>query len=209
MRLSRTDVPPLYAITDYSRTDPSRDLVSELITAGVKWIQVRMKGSADLDFYETVRRAAGTLPAKVKLFVNDRLDIALACMADGVHLGDRDLPVGVARQVAGQSPILIGYSTHSVEDAIGASRDGTVDYVAIGPIFRSPTKNVRPPLGVEVIEELRGKTEKPIVAVGGIDHTRIQSVLSAGADAAAVISALYDGGSISDNVKRLLDAVDR
>ena len=206
MRLSRADVPPLYAITDYSRASTGQDLVSELITAGLKWIQVRMKQTPDIDFYQTVRRAAGSLPAKVKLFVNDRLDIALACTVDGVHLGDRDLPASAARQVAANSPLLIGVSTHSLKDAIEASGDSAVDYVAIGPIFRSLTKNVRDPLGVEVIAELRGQTEKPIVAIGGIDHTRIHSVLRAGADTAAVVSALYEGGSINDNVKRLLDS---
>lgn len=209
MTLSRADVPPLYALTDASSSRPRDQLIHELITAGVRWIQVREKSIPDLEFYEIVRLAAGSLPAKVKLFVNDRLDLALSCAADGVHLGERDLPVEIARKVAGERPLLIGFSTHSLDDAVAASHNPNIDYVAIGPIFRSPTKNVRPPLGVQVIEQIRRQTEKPIVAIGGIDSTNIRSVLDAGADTAAVISALYRGGSIAENVQRLLDAAER
>lgn len=207
MRLSRFDVPPVYALTDASRIGSRQDLIQELITAGVRWIQVREKSVPDIDFYEVVHWAVASLPAKVKLFVNDRLDIALACTADGVHLGEHDLPVDVARRVSGE--LLIGRSTHSAEDGIAASGNPEVDYVAIGPIFRSRTKNVRDPLGIEVIREIRRQTEKPIVAIGGIDETNIASVLEAGADTAAVISALYRDGTVAENVRRLCDAAGR
>jgi thiamine-phosphate pyrophosphorylase len=197
----------VYALTDASRIGSRQDLIQELITAGVRWIQVREKSVPDIEFYEVVHWAVASLPAKVKLFVNDRLDIALACTADGVHLGEHDLPVSVARRVSGE--LLIGRSTHSAEDGIAASGNPDVDYVAIGPIFRSPTKNVRDPLGIEVIREIRRQTEKPIVAIGGIDETNIASVLEAGADAAAVISALYRDGTVAQNVRRLCDAAGR
>jgi thiamine-phosphate pyrophosphorylase len=186
-----------------------QELIEELITAGVRWIQVREKSVPDVEFYEVVHWAVASLPAKVKLFVNDRLDIALACTADGVHLGDHDLPVDVARRVAGEHPLLIGYSTHSVEDGIAAAGNPNIDYVAIGPIFRSPTKNVREPLGTDVITEIRRQTDKPIVAIGGIDAKNIGSVLEAGADTAAVISALYRGGTLAENVRSLCEAAGR
>jgi thiamine-phosphate diphosphorylase len=206
VNLSRTELPPLYALTDTSSRARRQDEIQELITAGVRWIQIREKGTDDLDFYEIVRSAVASLPAKVRIFVNDRLDIALACTADGVHLGDRDLPVDAARHVAGELPLVIGFSTHSLEEALAASENPSVDYIAIGPIFSSPTKNVRPPLGVGVIAELRRATEKPVVAIGGIDTGNIGAVLKAGADSAAVLSALYRGGSIARNVRALLDA---
>lgn len=206
MRLTRAEIPPLYALTDASSRQPRSEQIHELIMAGVRWIQIREKSIDDLDFYEIVRSAVASLPAKVKLFVNDRPDIALACTADGVHLGDRDLPLEAARRIAGHTPLLIGYSTHSLEEALEISKHASVDYVAIGPIFPSPTKMVRPPLGMEVITELRRETEKPIVAIGGIHAGNIASVLQSGADAAAVISALYRGSSIAENVRRLLEA---
>lgn len=209
MRLTRSEVPPVYALTDTASDRPRQETIQELITAGCRWIQVREKSVSDAEFYETVRWAAASLPAKVKLFVNDRLDIALACTADGVHLGDRDLPVDAARQVAGERPVLIGFSTHSLEEAIAAAENPNVDYVAIGPIFKSPTKNVRSPLGLDVIEQLRVQTNKPIVAIGGIDASTIKSVLDSGADAAAIIAALYRGGTIEQNVRGLLDAAGR
>lgn len=209
MRLSRSDVPPVYALTDASRIGPRQDLIQELITAGVRWIQVREKSIPDIEFYEVVHWAVASLPAKVKLFVNDRLDIALACTADGVHLGEHDLPVEVARRVAGEQEFLIGRSTHSAEDGIAAGSNPDVDYVAIGPIFRSQTKNVRDPLGIDVIRQIREQTEKPIVAIGGIDETNIASVLEAGADTAAVISVLYRDGTVAENVRRLCDAAGR
>jgi thiamine-phosphate pyrophosphorylase len=204
--LSRAELPPLYALTDTSSRARRQEEIQELITAGVRWIQIREKAIDDLDFYEIVRAAVASLPAKVRLIVNDRLDIALACTADGVHLGDRDLPVDAARQVAGPLPLVIGLSTHSLEEALVASENPSVDYVAIGPIFSSPTKTVRSPLGVAVIAELRRATEKPVVAIGGIDAGNIATVLKAGADSAAVLSALYRGGSIARNVRALLDA---
>lgn len=206
MRLTRAEIPPLYALTDASGRPPRSQQIHELITAGVRWIQIREKSIDDIDFYEIVRSAVASLPAKVKLLVNDRLDIALSCTADGVHLGDRDLPVDAARRVAGDAPLLIGYSTHSLEQALDASGHPSIDYVAIGPIFPSPTKSVRPPLGLEVIAQLRRGTDKPIVAIGGIHAGNIGAVLKAGADAAAVLSALYRGGSIAENVRTLLEA---
>jgi thiamine-phosphate pyrophosphorylase len=209
VRLSRSEVPPVYALTDASKAGSRQELIQELITAGVRWIQIREKSIPDIEFYEVVHWAVASLPAKVKLFVNDRLDIALACTADGVHLGEHDLPADVARRVAGEHPLLIGCSTHSGEDGIAAAGNPDIDYVAIGPIFRSPTKNVREPLGIDVIRQIRRQTEKPIVAIGGIDEKNIASVLEAGADTAAVLSALYRSGTVAENVRRLCEAAGR
>jgi thiamine-phosphate diphosphorylase len=207
--LDRKILPPVYALTDAVAKMPLDQLVPALITAGIRWIQIREKNMPDDELYRSVRTAEECMTARAMLFVDDRADIALACDADGVHVGEHDLPPASVRDIAAGRPLFIGYSTHSVEEAIAAASDDAIDYVAIGPIFRSRTKNVRDPLGVGAIEQIRGRTGKPIVAIGGIDASNISFALRAGADSCAVIAALYETEhSIVDNVHRLLDAAE-
>ncbi len=201
MKLHRCDVPPLYALT--RPTSPCED-VAQLVAAGVRWIQIRDKTSHDDRLYIDLVRARTMIPEGTRLFVNDRVDLALACAADGVHLGETDLDPRSARLVAGERQLLIGYSTHDVSEAIDAARRDEIDYVAIGPIFRSPTKNVREALGTAVLSRIRAGTDKPIIAIGGIDASNIESVLDAGADSAAVISALYASDDIVGNASALM-----
>lgn len=208
MRLQRKEVPPVYALTHPVRGMTLDQQVASLVAAGVRWIQVREKEGGDAERFARLRTVAASLPTLVRLFVNDRTDLALACGADGVHLGDEDLPPSEARRIAGDA-LLIGYSTHSVDEALEAADSRDIDYVAIGPIYGSRTKDVRKPLGPGVIEKIRERTEKPIVAIAGIDETNIAEVIRAGADSAAVISALYSDGSIGDAVRRLSDAAER
>jgi thiamine-phosphate pyrophosphorylase len=205
LRLSRSDVPPLYAITDQPLGQLA-SVVQRLAASGVRWIQLRAKGADGGDLYEQSRLLVEKLPSDVRLFVNDRADVAAAAGAYGAHVGDRDLPPRLIRRVLSDRALVIGYSTHSIEDAVLAAEDDAVDYVAIGPIFRSSTKTVREPLGLEVLRSLRRRVEKPVVAIGGIDAGNIADVLSAGADSAAVIAALFAGPSIEANVRRLLTA---
>lgn len=208
MLLIRPEVPPLYALTARSSGRSAPDLVAELVEGGARLIQYREKDLDDRERFREIEHIARALPAFVRLVVNDRADLALACHADGVHLGEEDLAPRVVRTVAGEN-LFIGFSTHGLEQALAAAEDPAVDYVAIGPIFRSATKNVRPPLGVDPIRRLRAATTKPIVAIGGIDRSNIGSVLEAGADSAAVIGAIYVGGNVRQNVRALLDAAER
>jgi thiamine-phosphate pyrophosphorylase len=205
MLLRRDEIPPLYALTARRAELSVAEIVGHLVAGGARWIQYREKGLDDAARYRELQQIVASLPAVVRLFVNDRPDLAIACGADGVHLGDEDLPPAAVRRVAGDD-LAIGFSTHSVEDALRAAEDPSVDYVAIGPIFRSRTKDVRAPLGLDPIRRIRARTEKPIVAIGGIDATNVAAVLDAGADSAAVIAALYEGGSIAGNVERILEA---
>jgi thiamine-phosphate pyrophosphorylase len=203
--LQRSQVPSIYAITAEDAGPRLVELVGELAAAGIRWIQLREKSGSDRQRWmraSAVRRSAGE---EVVVFVNDRPDIAAAAGCQGVHLGDEDLPPSAVIRFAPPG-LLVGYSTHSLAEAEAAAADPAVDYVAIGPIFSSPTKNVRPPLGLKAIEQVRSITDKPLIAIGGIDATNIAAVLAAGADSAAVISALYAGPSISGNVRRLIDA---
>lgn len=206
MRLHRVDVPPLYAITSPLPGIGTIQLAQRLVAAGIRWIQVRQKSAGDLELLRALKEIQRALPRQCTLLVNDRVDLALASSAGGVHLGDGDLPPAEARSIAGEG-MIVGTSTHSLEQALQAANDPAVDYVAIGPIFQSPTKNVRSPLGTDVIRALRQRIEKPIVAIGGIDHSNLIEVLDAGADSAALISALYRNGQVEENVHELLRMV--
>lgn len=203
--LRRDELPPLYALTSRTSGLPMVDLVQRMVEGGARWIQYREKGLDDAARFAELEQVVAALPAFVRLFVNDRSDLAVACGADGVHVGDTDLPPGAVRRFAGPD-LAIGYSTHSVDEATKAAEDPAVDYVAIGPIFRSSTKDVRRPLGLDPLRDLRARIDKPIVAIGGIDHTNIASVLAAGADSAAVIAAIHATPAITENVARLLEA---
>jgi thiamine-phosphate pyrophosphorylase len=181
-------------------------MVRELVAGGIRWIQLREKALDDAAFCAQVDKVLMELPAEVCILLNDRADLAIGVMADGVHLGEEDLPPEAARALPGGADLIIGYSTHSVDQALLAVSNRAVDYLAIGPIFLSSTKNVRSPLGIEAVRRLRDRTEKPIVAIGGIDRTNVRSVIEAGADGCAVVAALYRGGRIVENAQALIDA---
>lgn len=206
MSLDRSSIPSLYALTPDRPELQLETVVLALAAGGARWIQVREKSRSDDSLYASLEGLAGSVPVSATLFVNDRVDLAIASGAAGVHVGDRDLPPHVIRQIAGQRPLLVGLSTHSFDGALEAAAQKEVDYIAIGPIFPSGTKQGREPLGVSIIEQLRERVRKPIIAIGGIDHSNIGSVIRAGADSAAVTAALYGPGAIEDNVKRLIDA---
>jgi thiamine-phosphate diphosphorylase len=138
------------------------------------------------------------------LIVNDHPDIALAADADGVHLGQDDLPVKEARKIMGKNRI-IGISTHTVEQARDADRDGA-DYIGFGPVFHTTTKDAGRPKGIEMLREIKRQVRIPVVAIGGITTENIRPVLEAGADAVAVASAMLRG-DIEENTKRFLEII--
>jgi len=168
-----------------------RDLVAladAVLAAGVRWLQLRDKDATTRDLAALARRllararAAGGL-----LIVNDRLDVALAVGAHGVHLGQDDLPAADARRLA--PGLVIGVSTHSVEQARQAGGDGA-DYVALGSIYPTGTKPRFELVGVEALRRVRPHVTGPLVAIGGITAERVPELLAAGADGVAVISAV-------------------
>jgi thiamine-phosphate pyrophosphorylase len=141
----------------------------------------------------------------VQLIINDRADIALAVSADGVHLGQDDMPPDAARKLLGPNAI-IGYSTHNIEQAIAATKL-PIDYLAIGPIFATTTKtDTAPVLGLDGLTAVRRAIGTfPLVAIGGITHANARQVIQAGADSVAVISAvLSDSGRIPEATHSLL-----
>jgi thiamine-phosphate pyrophosphorylase len=191
--MKRLSLPKLYPITDARLSGLSQaEQVRRLAAGGAAFIQLREKHAAPRDFLRDAAEAAEVARAHgVTLIVNDRADIALACGARGLHLGQDDLDPAAARRVVGDD-FLIGYSTHSVEQAAAASRL-PVDYVAIGPVFRTGTKeNPDPVVGLEGVARVRAALPPsvPLVAIGGITAGNAPSVLAAGANSVAVVSAL-------------------
>jgi len=161
-----------------------------LLRAGVKLLQYRHKGAFDrARFHECAKLAELARQAGALFIVNDRADVAVMCGADGVHVGQDDLPPADVRRIIGAGKI-VGYSTHNEAQARAA--DATpVDYVAIGPVFATSTKeNPDPVVGLEGVTAARRATGKPLVAIGGITRQNASSVLAAGADSVAVVRDL-------------------
>jgi len=156
--------------------------------------QLREKDLSSADFYREARQVmAFARQRNIKIIINDRVDIALALGADGVHLGQDDLPVEAARRLLGND-VLIGLSTHNLDQAQRAARL-PIDYLAIGPIFPTRTKDsTNPAVGLSGLAAVRSAVPNlPLVAIGGVKEANRRSVLAAGADAVALISDLWAG----------------
>lgn len=197
-------LPRVYPLTDVQLSGLSHaEQVRLLSLGGATLIQLREKQMPALEFYEQARAAQGS---GVRLIVNDRVDIALAAGAAGVHLGQDDMPPEVARKLLGPQAI-VGYSTHNVEQAINAI-NLPIDYVAIGPIFSTTTKSdTAPVLGLDGLRAVRQAIGNfPLVAIGGITEANAREVIEAGADSVAVISAILSSRSdITAATKRLFE----
>ena len=181
------------------------EMTLRALQAGVKWVQYRDKERSRREICEESIRLMGIAKKfAAALIVNDHPDIALAADADGVHLGQDDLPVREARRIMGKSRI-IGISTHTVEQARDAARDGA-DYIGFGPVFHTATKDAGRPKGIEMLREIKRQVGIPVVAIGGITTENIRPVLEAGADAVAVSSAILRG-DIEENAKRFLEII--
>ncbi len=145
---------------------PYGDMVLRALRAGVRWVQYRDKDRTRREIYEeSVRLRSITRDFEAVLVVNDHPDIALAAEADGVHLGQDDLPLKEARKIMGGK--IIGISTHSLKQAVDAERGGA-DYIGFGPIFHTVTKDAGSPKGVEMLHEVKKNLRIPVVAIGGI-----------------------------------------
>jgi len=183
--------PPLYAILDPSLTAaPATALAETLAKVGVRLIQLRDKRSPARRIYEQAQELAAVLtPNDVRLIVNDRPDIAAICSVGGVHVGQGDLAVEEARRLCGSAK-WVGVSTHNIDQLREAERT-SADYIAVGPIFSTSTKeNPHPVVGVDFVRKARQLTRKPLVAIGGITVESAADVFRAGADSVAVIRDL-------------------
>src|SRR5512141_1071357 len=196
----------LYVITDpkASRGRSELQVAEEAIAGGADVLQLRDKEASSGRLYEVALQLRKlTREAGIPFIVNDRLDIALAADADGVHVGQADLPAFVVRKIMGPARIL-GVSVETVEEAVLAERDGA-DYLGVGPVFeaRGTKPDAGLPLGVDRIARIRRRCGLPIVAIGGINAENARTVREAGAVAAAVISAVVSADDITHAARRL------
>ena len=182
----------LYLVTDrtLSLGRSTVEVVRAAIRGGVSCVQLREKGCSTREFMDEARLLKALLAGTgVPLFINDRLDVALAVGADGVHLGQNDLAIADARRLVGNR-MIIGISAESVADAVRAEAEGA-DYIGASPVFTTPTKtDTASPLGLDGLRAIRRAVQLPLVAIGGINADNAAAVLRAGADGLAVVSAI-------------------
>jgi thiamine-phosphate pyrophosphorylase len=201
---------PLYAIADtLGRRELSFiDLAEKLCAGGARLLQLRVKDLPTREFF-TITQEVRTICLRhdCLLIINDRVDIALAVNADGVHLGQEDLPLAAARKVLGSGKI-IGVSTHDPEQAVSAERGGA-DYIGFGPLFGTNTKATGyTARGLDQLKEIRTLVRVPIVAIGGITAERAPAVLAAGANAVAMISDLVLTKDVTAKVQETLGTIE-
>ncbi len=199
----------LYVITnrDLQRNRSTIEVVEEVIRGGATIIQLREKNLSTRVFFEnalTIRKI--TKPAGIPLIINDRMDIALAVNADGIHLGEEDLPLKYARKIAPH--LIIGYSADSVLDAQQAEKDGA-DYLGVGSVFPTTTKvDAGPAIGIQRLEEIKKAVSIPVVAIGGINLANLPEVIQAGVDGVAVVSAIVADASPFQAAKHFRFTID-
>lgn len=178
------------------------DIVLEALESGIKWIQYREKDMPKREmFYQAVKLREMTRRFDACFILNDYVDIALAVDADGVHIGQDDLPLAETRKIMGYTKI-IGVSTHTLHEAREAERGGA-DYIGFGPIFYTATKDAGEPKGVDVLRKIKDSVKIPVIAIGGIKADNVKLIFDNGCDGVAVSSGLSDG-NIRENVRTFL-----
>jgi len=199
----------LLLVTDRSQTGgrPLQTVLRQAIQAGVPAIQLRDRDLSTrelLALAQAIRAVAD--PASVPLLINDRIDFALAMNLAGVHLRANSVPVAVARRLLGPQR-LIGASTHSVEEAIRAGRDGA-DYIVYGPVFETPSKrSYGKPLGLQALADVCRRTPVPVLAIGGVTRERVREIRDAGAHGIAVVGAILGRENVVAATQDLLAAI--
>ena len=197
----------LYLLTDRTISRLSHvQLVRIALSAGVRTIQFREKNMPRKQLYKEVVPIQKLVKKyRATFIINDHVDIAKAVDADGVHLGQEDMPVEEARKVLGKRKV-IGISTHSLSQAVRAEKSGA-DYIGFGPVFQTSTKKAGRPKGIDGLRKIRKRIHIPIVAIGGITWENVNEVLESGADACAIVSGILSG-DIKKNIKRFYAAIE-
>ena len=198
----------LYLITgDRGDEVETARIVEAALEGGASVIQLRKKSMPMAEQYRlALALRILTREHEALLIINDHADLAIAADADGVHLGQDDLPPAAVRSLPGFEARLIGRSTHSFAQAQLAVHDGA-DYVAVGPVYPTPTKEGRPAVGTGLVSRVAGIINQPWVAVGGIELDNVATVVDAGAAAVAVVRAVYDAADPAEAARRLHEAL--
>jgi len=196
----------LYVIIDPKLSlNPNLDeVVSSALEGGAQMIQFRDKESSDEEFLVLAQRIKKITEKKKNLFIiNDRVNIAKSIDADGVHLGQDDMPLKEARGILGQEKI-IGISTSNLEEALEAEKQGA-DYVGLGPIFQTGSKEIKGTIGTEMLKLVLGRVKIPVFPIGGINLSNIDQVVQAGSRRIAVISAVIAQKEVKKAAWELLE----
>jgi thiamine-phosphate pyrophosphorylase len=182
----------LYLVTDrcLSRGRSTIEVVAAAVRGGVTVVQLREKEAETRDFVKEALAVRRLLEDRgIPMIVNDRIDVALAVSADGVHLGQKDMPIAMARKILGPDKI-IGISAESVADAVAAEMAGA-DYLGVSPIYATPTKtDTAAALGLEGLRQIREAVDLPLVGIGGLNARNAAEAIRHGADGVAVVSAI-------------------
>ena len=195
----------LYLVTDRGLAGgrPTMEIVEAAVKGGVTCVQLREKDCSTREFIEQAQTIRDRLQAlAIPLIINDRLDVAMAVKADGVHLGQTDMPLAMARAIVKDS-MLIGISAESIHDAVEAEKGGA-DYLGVSPIFATPTKtDTAAPLGLEGLRQIDEKVNLPLVGIGGLNRDNAGDVIRSGADGVAVVSAIVAAGNPEQAARNL------
>lgn len=201
----------LYLVTDRSLSlgRPIKEIIEQAVKGGVTMVQLREKECSSREFYNIAIELKQCLkPYNIPLIINDRLDIALACDAEGLHIGQSDIPYPIARKILGKNKI-IGLSVESIQDAVDAN-NLDIDYIGISPVFNTLTKtDTAPELGLQGIRQIMSISRHPSVGIGGINITNAADIISAGANGIAVVSAIMSAEnpqSAAENLKTIIDS---
>jgi thiamine-phosphate pyrophosphorylase len=207
-RLIKLKAIDIYPVTcqELSEGRTNLEVLAAVLAGGAKIIQLREKHWDKKDLYElAIEFRKRTRSYDALLIINDHVDVALAVSADGVHLGQEDLPIGAARKIAPE--LIIGASSHNLSEALKAEQDGA-DYVNIGPIFPTKTKaNAVRFLGPEAISEIGPQLTVPFTTMGGIHPSNIGRVLEAGARRVALITGITRAADIAERVRQLRKSI--
>lgn len=210
----------LYAIIDNTLAPhlPHPELAERVLKGEARIIQLRVKPSvpvsgkstlSDRELLETAKAIRNiTRQHKASFIINDRADIALAAEADGLHLGQNDLPLSEARRILGKNKV-IGISTHNLKEAERAEREGA-DYLGFGPVFSTETKEEGlPPRGIESLKQVVAAIKLPIIAIGGINEKNIKEVIRTGAAGAAIISSITTAKDITEKTRLFVELLSK
>ncbi|MGV8059598.1 MAG: thiamine phosphate synthase [Smithellaceae bacterium] len=200
----------LYLVTDRSLCGQKilEDVVVRAVKGGVSCVQLREKDISTRLFVSEAQRIKKLLePYKVPLIINDRLDVALACGANGVHIGQDDMPYAIARKLLGQKAI-IGLSVETWED-VEESQKLDVNYIGVSPVFATPTKtDTKGVWGLAGVAKIKAFSRHPLVAIGGLNESNIRETIAAGADCIAVVSAICAAPDPETAARKLTGIID-
>ena len=192
-----------YAMVDPAGGHEPVALARTLLDGGARVMQLRLKDFGGRDFLAAAKAIAALCHERgAILIVNDRADIASLAGADGVHVGQEDLPLDTARRIAGPG-MIIGISTHNLEQA-RAAENGGADYIGFGPMYPGGLKNIATGVGLSKLRAIRAAVKLPIVAIGGITEARVAETLAAGADAVAIITDVVKAPDVGAKVRSIL-----